>query len=311
MIAQYIEIDHNPYVLELVYPLGGALFNGKHTHHRLIQRLMQYDQELYTDTLTGAYNRRYLEERIKEDCPAGGVAVIDIDDFKLYNDIYGHDVGDIVLKWIVQTIKSSIRKNDYLIRYGGDEFILIMPYIAEQDLEYKLDAIKKKVRAIQFKEHEHLHVSISVGGVIYNGKHLEESLRQADKLMYQAKLHKDADLDTDVSLEQKEDTLRQYSDRKDIRPLIVIADDSKANRTELKAHLGETYRILEAKNGKDVLQLLQKYSTTIALILLDLVMPKMDGEVLAYMKDHRWYKNILVMMILDGNTLRKYDELII
>lgn len=68
---------------------------------------------------------------------------------------------------------------------------------------------------------------------------------------------------------------------------------------------------MEAKNGKDVLQLLQKYSTTIALILLDLVMPKMDGEVLAYMKDHRWYKNILVMMILDGNTLRKYDELII
>lgn len=303
MIAQYIEIDHNPYVLELVYPLGGALFNDKNTHHRLMQRLMQYDQELYTDTLIGAYNRRYLEERIKEDCPAGGVAVIDIDDFKLYNDIYGHDVGDIVLKWIVKTIKSSIRKNDYLIRYGGEEFILIMPYIAEQDLEYKLDAIKKKVRAIQFKEHEHLHVSISVGGVIYNGKHLEESLRQADKLMYQEKLQKDADLDTDVSLEQKEDTLRQYSDRKDIRPLIVIADDSKANRTELKAHLGETYRILEAKNGKDVLQLLQKYSTTIALILLDLVMPKMDGEVLAYMKDHRWYKNILVMMILDGNTL--------
>lgn len=148
MIAQYIEIDHNTYVLELVYPLGGALFNDKNTHHRLMQRLMQYDQELYTDTLIGAYNRRYLEERIKEDCPAGGVAVIDIDDFKLYNDIYGHDVGDIVLKWIVKTIKSSIRKNDYLIRYGGDEFILIMPYIAEQDLEYKLDAIKKKVRAI-------------------------------------------------------------------------------------------------------------------------------------------------------------------
>lgn len=304
VIAKYIEIDHNPYVLELVYPLGGALFNGKHAHHRFIQRLMQYDQELYTDTLTGAYNRRYLEERVKEDCPSGGIAVIDIDDFKLYNDIYGHDVGDMVLKWLVRTIKSCIRKNDYLIRYGGDEFILIMPYIAEQDLEHKLDDIKRKVRAIRFKEYEHLHVSISVGGVIYHGNHIEESLRQADKLMYQAKLHKDADLDTDVPLEQKEDVLRQYSDKKDIRPLIVIADDSKANRNELKAHLGETYRILEAKNGEEVLQLLQQYSTTIALILLDLIMPKRDGfEVLTYMKDHRWYKTIPVMMISDDNTL--------
>ena len=303
VIAQYVEIDHNPYVLELVYPLGGTLLTNKNTQRKLIQHLIQYDHKLYTDTLTGAYNRRYLEEQLKENCPAGGIAVIDIDDFKLYNDLYGHDVGDIVLKRIVKTIQSCIRRNDYLIRYGGDEFVLIMPYIAEQDLEQKLDAIKEKVHAIQFKEYEHLHVSISIGGVIYDGKHIEESLRQADKLMYKAKLHKDAVLATATAMDT-EKTPWYPANSKDIRPLIVIADDSPSNRSTLRIHLGDTYRILEAQNGEEVLQLLQKYSTTIALILLDLVMPKMDGfEVLAYMREHRWYKTIPVMMISDGSAL--------
>lgn len=191
VVATYVEIEHNPYVLEVVYPFVETLFPHEKNDKRLLQRLIRYDHELYTDALTSAYNRRYFEDKIKENCPVGGIVTIDLDDFKLYNDIYGHDVGDIVLKKVVETIQSCIRRNDYLVRYGGDEFVLILPYIAEKDLDRKMKIIQEKVCAIRFAEYEHLHVSISIGGIIYDGKHVGQALRRADKLMYQNKLHKE------------------------------------------------------------------------------------------------------------------------
>lgn len=191
VVATYVEIEHNPYVLEVVYPFVETLFPHEKNDKRLLQRLIRYDHELYTDALTGAYNRRYFEDKIKGNCPVGGIVTIDLDDFKLYNDIYGHDVGDIVLKKVVETIQSCIRHNDYLVRYGGDEFVLILPYIAEKDLDRKMKIIQEKVCAIRFAEYEHLHVSISIGGIIYDGKHVGQALRRADKLMYQNKLHKE------------------------------------------------------------------------------------------------------------------------
>lgn len=303
VVATYVEIEHNPYVLEVVYPFVETLFPHEKNDKRLLQRLIRYDHELYTDALTSAYNRRYFEDKIKENCPVGGIVTIDLDDFKLYNDIYGHDVGDIVLKKVVETIQSCIRRNDYLVRYGGDEFVLILPYIAEKDLERKMKIIQEKVRAIRFAEYEHLHVSVSIGGVIYDGKHVGQALRRADKLMYQNKLHKEGSVagKLDVNSQKKKAAAPEMAN---IRPLIIIADNSAKNRAILKANLGDTYRILEAKNGEEVMQLLQEYSTDIALLLLDFVMPKIDGfEVLSYMRKNQWYKNIPVMMISSNDSL--------
>ena len=70
------------------------------------------------DALTGSYNRRYYEERLKEKETSAGVAVIDLDDFKLWNDTYGHGAGDVVLQTVVKAIRQSIRKTDSLVRYG-------------------------------------------------------------------------------------------------------------------------------------------------------------------------------------------------
>ena len=303
VVATYVEIEHNPYVLEVVYPLVETLLPYENKDERLLQRLIQYDHELYTDALTGAYNRRYFEDKIKENCPIGGIVTIDLDDFKLYNDIYGHDVGDIVLQKVVETIQSCIRRNDYLVRYGGDEFVLILPYIAEKDLGRKMKMIQEKVRAIRFAEYEHLQISISIGGVIYEGKHVGQALRRADKLMYQNKLHKEGSVTgkLDANSQKRKATALETAN---IRPLIVIADNSARNRTILKENLGDTYRILEAKNGEEVMQLLQEYSTDIALLLLDFVMPKIDGfEVLSHMRTNQWYKNIPVMMISSNDSL--------
>ena len=80
---------------------------------------------LYTDPLTGVYNRRYYDEHFVNQQDIENMVVIDIDNFKSINDSYGHYVGDCVIQKIAKTIVSCVRKIDTVIRYGGDEFIII------------------------------------------------------------------------------------------------------------------------------------------------------------------------------------------
>ena len=82
-------------------------------------------QLLYIDSLTGIYNRRYYDEHFQGANDIQAMVVIDVDNFKHINDNYGHDVGDIVLQSIAQTVLSCVRKTDVVIRYGGDEFVII------------------------------------------------------------------------------------------------------------------------------------------------------------------------------------------
>lgn len=81
-------------------------------------------EELYKDPLTGAYNRRYYEEVVRKSTGPAGIALIDVDDFKICNDTYGHYAGDMALKTAANAIQSCIRGSDLLIRYGGDEFAI-------------------------------------------------------------------------------------------------------------------------------------------------------------------------------------------
>ena len=103
--------------------------------------------KLYEDVLTGAYNRRYFEEEVKNIGTTVGVAIIDLDDFKIYNDTYGHGVGDTVLSTTASVIRQCIRKSDILIRYGGDEFLLVLPEVKEDILNDKLQQIQRKIHA--------------------------------------------------------------------------------------------------------------------------------------------------------------------
>ncbi len=97
-----------------------------------------YHEKLYMDALTGAYNRRYYEEQIKNLNTTAGVAMLDLDDFKLYNDAIGHDAGDAVLMTIVNEVRKNVRKTDILIRYDGDEFLLLMPGVDVDTFVQKL-----------------------------------------------------------------------------------------------------------------------------------------------------------------------------
>lgn len=138
MITRYMEIEGKPYVMELVRELDSDWKIGQIDHEKVVNLFMNYNDKLYKDAITDTYNRRYYEDEIKEKKDNAGVALIDLDDFKLYNDTYGHNAGDVALCTVADVIKGSIRKSDRLIRFGGDEFLLVMPGIEEDAFVKKL-----------------------------------------------------------------------------------------------------------------------------------------------------------------------------
>lgn len=144
------------------------------------------------DMLTGVYNRNFYESNIKNQSFTGGVAIFDIDNFKLCNDTKGHGAGDELLVRVSQIIKSEITDNDKLIRYGGDEFLLLIPGASSSALEKTLNRIQKSVRNSNLNETDGFTLSLSVGGVIAKNETAEEAAYRADRLMYRAKSKKNA-----------------------------------------------------------------------------------------------------------------------
>ena len=145
VISKYIEIDGKPYVIELINAMKSDAIMDDDGRTELIKQLSGYNRELYTDALTGIYNRRYYEERIKNSDMTAGIAMIDLDDFKIYNDTFGHDAGDLALTTVVGIVKANVRRTDMLIRMGGDEFLLVMPDITDQIFADKLEQIQEKI----------------------------------------------------------------------------------------------------------------------------------------------------------------------
>lgn len=109
--ACYVEIDGQPYVMELLRKMDEEFLVDLENRDRLMDKLSGYNEKLYQDALTGVYNRRYYEDRIKKMTASVGVAMIDMDDFKIYNDTYGHNAGDLALITTVEAIRRCIRKN--------------------------------------------------------------------------------------------------------------------------------------------------------------------------------------------------------
>ena len=127
-------------------------------------------QLLYTDSLTEVYNRRYYDEQFRDSDDIEAVVVIDVDSFKHINDRYGHHAGDIVLRRIAKTVSSCVRKTDAVIRYGGDEFVIIFHRLPGDVFRKKLEEIRAAVDRLTIAEHPGLHVSVSLGGAYGVGK---------------------------------------------------------------------------------------------------------------------------------------------
>lgn len=256
-------------------------------------------EELYKDPLTGAYNRRYYEEVVRKSIGPAGIALMDVDDFKICNDTYGHHAGDVALKTVASAIQSCIRSSDLLIRYGGDEFLLVLPGIPGDFLQTKLEQICTAAQMASVPGYPHFRVSLSIGGTIQSiTDPVERIVRRADWLMYQAKGRKNA-----VMVEVPGHSLAALEKLLQNKSQILLVDDSAMSRMILKEILGGDYSILEAENGQECLEKMQAEAGNIALVLLDINMPVMDGfEVLKAMNVNHTIEDIPVIMISSDDS---------
>lgn len=164
---------------------------------KLIDSNIKLKELAVTDELTSLYNRRSFDLRLIEETSRAdrhkhelSLIMIDFDDFKQYNDTYGHQTGDKLLKKLSYMIKETVRNSDVVFRYGGDEFAVLLPACNIKTAEYVAQRLTEKVSSHQFKNVEGQllkRVTISCGVACYKGK-LEAFVAEADKHLFMAKV---------------------------------------------------------------------------------------------------------------------------
>ncbi|MDD3213168.1 MAG: GGDEF domain-containing protein [Eubacteriales bacterium] len=177
--------------LSLYGPILSMSFNNAITHQ-------QMQQLAALDALTGIYNRRFGYSRLQEEFSrsvrtksAFSLIMLDIDHFKAVNDTYGHMVGDKLIVLITKNITSAIREGDVTIRYGGEEFLCLLPGASQQDANFVAERIRVMVKDTILKSDDHeIRVTVSLGTATYPGKdisNIQQFINLADEAMYSAK----------------------------------------------------------------------------------------------------------------------------
>ena len=183
VISKYIEVGGRGCMLEMVTRLTDGRWLDMGGHRLLLDRCDGMERSAFVDPLTGAYTRRYFDKFLAGGEMHGGVAMIDVNQFKSVNDSFGHLVGDEALQTVAAAMQSCLRQTDILIRYGGDEFLLLMPQNCPDGVESVIRRVQNAVQAARVPSHPELRLSVSIGGVC-DVHPLTEAIRQADARMY-------------------------------------------------------------------------------------------------------------------------------
>lgn len=308
--AQYIIVEGVECSIETAVKINEKVLVDSIGYKELVEKYSATYASMYTDPLTGVYNRAYYEKVEKNVNTPAGIAVIDIDDFKLCNDIYGHKAGDVALQTVTQIIRNNIRSNDKIIRIGGDEILLILDGIQEESFERKLERIRSQVRMARVKGYNKLQLSISIGAVVSMTETREVSVAKADRLMYIAKSSKNRVVS---EWNENKQITSSLNERDDNKPLVLVVDDSDMNRFLLSQILLDDYNVIEACDGVEATQIIQDHFKELSIVLLDIVMPRMDGfGVLEFMNANDLIQDLPVIMISsmdEDNAIRRCYEL--
>lgn len=163
-----------------------------------IQLRESLQQQSVRDPLTGLYNRRYMNDMLRREISRAqrshrtlAVAIIDVDHFKAFNDTFGHEAGDLVLQRLGELLGSQLRQSDLVCRFGGEEFVLILPEISREDALLRVESLLEAIRGLQlqFGVRSLGRVTASLGMALYpeQGTTPESLLAAADAALYLAK----------------------------------------------------------------------------------------------------------------------------
>ncbi len=183
--AQYVLVNDKPCVLEIVERDKDTSLAGAFGKNEFVNKVKNYTERLYTDSLTKVSNRRYFDEQLSS-LDMDAVAMIDVDHFKQVNDNYGHLCGDQALQKIAGVIRGSVRNEDSVVRYGGDEFVVAFPVLSEKCFRDRMEMIRESVEKVILSDYEDVKLSISIGGVVARGT-VQELIGIADQELYRAK----------------------------------------------------------------------------------------------------------------------------
>ncbi|MBI3928791.1 MAG: diguanylate cyclase, partial [Armatimonadetes bacterium] len=187
--------------------LGRALERVRHLierrqlvkeRERLRRQLEVLTVQSVTDSLTGAYNRRYLDERIREEAKRAArhqkslaCLMVDVDEFKSVNDTLGHGLGDLVLQQVASRLREGMRETDILARYGGEEFTLLLPETDADGARTVAEKLRLRIEDAVFGDEDlQLRVTVSIGAACLQPRGTaEDLLRHADEALYRAKVN--------------------------------------------------------------------------------------------------------------------------
>ena len=304
--ALFAQVEGTPCVLELERKLDRIMLLDPEESEQLFNNLAEYRGKLYRDAVTGAYNERYYQEKYRSRILTAGVAVLRVDDFKAANDVYGRCAGNSVLETVAGVLRRNLGEKDRLIRRGEDRLLLLLPEVGQSDFGQKLEHLRLQLAAAGVPGYSHLHISVSIGGVWIRDGEVSAAVEHAERLATYAQMQKN----TVITEQQPERTAAAPVHR---RQSVLIVDDSELNRKMLGQMLGSRFDIAEAASGEACLQLLEQNATGISIVLLDIVMPDMDGfDVLSRMSAQGWLEDIPVVMISSedsSQTVRRAYEL--
>jgi diguanylate cyclase (GGDEF)-like protein len=182
--------SRNPLIVTMGEGIKVSLSNLK------LRELMR--DQATRDSLTGLFNRRYLHDTLPRELHRAlrhktpmCLAMLDLDHFKHINDTFGHEAGDLLLREFGRILRENVRKSDIASRYGGEEFVLVLPDSSLEDSRKHLEKIRSCVKELQVRYGEQLlstvTLSVGIAQAPDHGRTADELLRAADKSMYAAK----------------------------------------------------------------------------------------------------------------------------
>jgi putative two-component system response regulator len=282
------------------------LLRSKRSLDQLSQRCNHALRQAVTDGLTGLYTHGFMQDTLQRQAACSrryewplSLLFVDIDHFKQINDRHGHAVGDAVLRSVGQVIARCSREGDTAVRYGGEEFVLLLPHTSRVQAKTLAERIRVAAETVaiscpQLPQHEGLRITVSIGisGMPEDANDAATLLQHADEAMYQAKR----------AGRNQITVFGEYEVCSRAIGRILLVDDDDRNLRLLEAYLTpEGYSLLKTNSGAEAIEIARREKPD--LVLLDGMMPQMSGfDVCRRLKQENGTSLIPVVLVTALNS---------